>query len=191
MEDLPRDDPDRPGSAALSAGAPEGVRLDHAVRGPAACAVHDPGARSAYLGSLSRRKPPGPRPGLATPPRDRDRPHLRALRVLLRVGRARRVLRSTRRPDAGAAARDGARRRKRPGVERRRTATDPNGGRAPRLREHLRRALERAPGGLQRRADPRADRAGRLLPRGFVLRQRAEAAARGVERAVSFGVAAG
>jgi hypothetical protein len=49
-------------------------------------------------------------PALAPPPRDRDRPHLRALRLRLRMGCARRVLRSARGADARTAPRDGARR---------------------------------------------------------------------------------
>src|SRR5262249_11176850 len=50
-------------------------------------------------------------PVLAPSPRDRDRPHLRALWLRLRVGRARRVLRRAGAADARAGSRDGARRR--------------------------------------------------------------------------------
>ena len=63
-------------------------------------------------------------------------------------------------------------------------------GRATRLGEPLRRALGHAGGGLQRRADPRTDRAGRLLPHRVVLRQRAEASGGVARRGVSAGLAA-
>src|SRR5439155_185285 len=98
---------------------PDGVGRPHAARRPSTFALHDPGACPAHLGPLSGRQPARPRTGLAPPPRDRDRSNLRALRLRVRMGCARRVLRPACGPDAGTGPRDGARRWERSRLDRR------------------------------------------------------------------------
>ena len=66
-------------------------------RRPASAALHDTSPCAAHLRSVPRREPSRPRPG-SSPPGDRDRPDLRPLRLRLRVGCPRRVLRRARRP---------------------------------------------------------------------------------------------
>src|SRR5262249_7740620 len=105
------------------------------------------------------------------------RPHLRALRLRLRVGRARRILRRACGPDRRPAARDRARRVERSGLERRGAAADPPGRRVARWGADLGRVVDDAGIGVQRGGDLRAHRAGRLLPHGLVPREWAAAGA--------------
>src|SRR5690349_9797796 len=101
------------------------------------------------------------------------------------MGGARGCLRARGRTVGGAARRHGHRRGHRPGVVGPGSTAGAPGGRAPRQRRRVRRAVVAACTDVGRGGADRTDRAGGLLPPCLVRRERRAGGARGGRRAVS------